>query len=121
MGAGKSKARAQLCRVDHPRIVGERATRVFDHAGDAKEGMADCGAVRLQGNESGKPVGEILIVVDSHVRDRAEPGAAEQRKTHIGAAHVGQQNGVQLVTLGHSSPHFCRIDRRSGPIESRRA
>jgi hypothetical protein len=106
VAAGKSKARAKLCRVDYPRIVGERAAPVLDYAGNAKEGIADCGVVRSQRHESGKPVGEILIVVDRHVHDGAEPGAVKHSKAYIGAAHIGQQNGVRLVTLSHS-PSIC--------------
>ena len=107
VAAGKSKARAKLCRVDYPRVVGERAAPVLDYAGNAKEGIADCGVVRLQRHENGKPVGEILIVIDRHVRDGAEPGAVKHSKAYIGAAHIGQQNGVRTRSPSVTSPPIC--------------
>ena len=52
------------------------------------------------------------------MRDGAEPGAVKHSKAYIGAAHIGQQNGVRLVhPQSLPPPNLYRVDRRSGPIK----
>jgi hypothetical protein len=54
-----------------------------------------------------RPVGELLMFGDGHIGDGAELAAPEHRKTHIGAADVGQQDAFRLVALRHAASR-CR-------------